>query len=120
MGVSTEFPQYGDISMQKKIALTAALIMAIGLSGCASTDSVKKAQATADEAKSLAQQAASDAASAKSSAQTAASDAADAKRMSANAQNTANSAAQAAAAAQSCCDANSEKLERMFRKSMSK
>ena len=69
--------------MHKKIALTAALIMAVGLSGCASTDSVKKAQATADEAKSLAQQAASDASSAKSSAETAASDAADAKRMAA-------------------------------------
>lgn len=106
--------------MYKKVALTAALMMVIGLSGCASTDSVKKAQATADEAKSLAQQAASDASAAKSTADTAASAAADAKRMAANAQNTANSAAQAAAAAQSCCDANSEKLERMFKKSMSK
>jgi len=106
--------------MYKKVALTAALMMVIGLSGCASTDSVKKAQATADEAKSLAQQAASDASAAKSASDTAASAAADAKRMAANAQNTANSAAQAAAAAQSCCDANSEKLERMFKKSMSK
>jgi hypothetical protein len=106
--------------MYKKVALTAALMMVIGLSGCASTDSVKKAQATADEAKSLAQQAASDASAAKSTADTAASAAADAKRMAANAQNTANSAAQAAAAAQSCCDANSEKLERMFKKGMSK
>lgn len=106
--------------MNKKVALTAALMMAVGLAGCASTDSVKKAQATADEAKSLAQQAATDATAAKSTADTASSAAADAKRMAANAQNTANSAAQAAAAAQSCCDANSEKLERMFKKSMSK
>ncbi len=106
--------------MMKKVALTAALMMVVGLSGCASTDSVKKAQATADEAKSLAQQASSDATAAKSTADSAASAAADAKRMAANAQNTANSAAQAAAAAQSCCDANSEKLERMFKKSMSK
>ena len=99
--------------MHKKIAPTAALIMMLGLSGCATTEAVERAQATADEAKSLAQQAAADAAAAKS-------DGADAKRMAANAQNTANSAAQAAAGAQSCCDANAEKLERMFQKSMSK
>ena len=102
--------------MHKKIALTAAMIMMLGLSGCATTEAVNRAQATADEAKSLAQQAASDAAAAKA----AAADAADAKRMAANAQNTANSAAQAAAGAQSCCNANSEKLERMFQKSMAK
>ncbi|MGH8203589.1 MAG: alanine-zipper protein, partial [Steroidobacteraceae bacterium] len=37
-----------------------------------------------------------------------------------SAQNTANQAASAAQAAQQCCDANSEKLNRMFEKSMSK
>ena len=106
--------------MNKKVALTAALMMRVGLSGCASTDSVKRAQATADEAKSLAQQAASDASAAKGTADAANAAAADAKRMAANAQNTANSAAQAAAGAQSCCNANTEKLDRMFKKSMSK
>ena len=107
--------------MNKKLVLTAsALMLSLGLSGCATNAAVQRAQATADEAKSMASQAASDAAAAKSAASTAASDAADAKRMAANAQNTANSAAQAASASQSCCDANSEKLERMFRGSMSK
>jgi hypothetical protein len=107
--------------MKKSLALTAsALVLSLGLSGCATNSSVEMAQATADEAKSMASQAAADAAAAASAASTAASDAADAKRMAANAQNTANSAAQAASASQSCCDANSEKLERMFRGSMSK
>ena len=106
--------------MHKKFALTASALLMVALAGCASTDSVKQAQATADEAKALASQAASDASSAKSTAETASAAAADAKRMAANAQNTANSASQAAAGAQSCCNANTEKLDRMFRKSMSK
>jgi hypothetical protein len=106
--------------MKNRLALTAALALMVGMTGCASTDAVKKAQATADEAKSMASQAASDAAAAKTAATAAESTAADAKRMAANAQNTANSAAQAAAGAQSCCNANTEKLDRMFKKSMSK
>ena len=107
--------------MNKKLALTAsALMLTLGLSGCATSTAVKQAQATADEAKSMASQAAAEASAARSAADKAASSAADAARMAASAQNTANSAAQAAAGAQRCCDANSEKLERMFRGSMSK
>ena len=100
--------------MNKKVALTAAaLMLTLGLSGCATTQSVTDAQAAADRAQSTADGAASAASAAQSSAD-------DAKRMAANAQNTANSAAQAASAAQSCCNANAEKMERMFRKSTSK
>jgi hypothetical protein len=46
--------------------------------------------------------------------------AAAAQQAATSAQNTANQAASAAQAAQQCCDANSEKLNRMFEKSMSK
>jgi murein lipoprotein len=114
-------PDIGVFLMNKKLALTAsALVLTLGLSGCATSSAVKMAQDTANEAKSMASQAASDAASARTTAEKALADAADAGRMAANAQNTANSAAQGAAGAQRCCDANSEKLERMFRGSMSK
>lgn len=101
--------------MYKKLILTAALAATMGLAGCTNTQSEE-----VSEVRSIAEQAASDAAAAKSTAEAANSAAADAKRMAANAQNTANSAAQAAAAAQACCNANTEKLERMFRKSMAK
>ncbi len=100
--------------MNKKVALTAAaLMLSLSLGGCATTQSVKDAQAAADRAQASADAASSAAAAAQSSAD-------DAKRMAANAQNTANSAAQASSAAQSCCNANAEKMERMFKKSASK
>ena len=56
--------------MKNRLALTAALALMVGMTGCASTDAVKKAQATADEAKSMASQAASDAAAAQTAATT--------------------------------------------------
>ena len=102
--------------MYKKFVLTAALAAAMGLAGCTNA----QLEQEVSEVRSIAQQAASDAAAAKSTAEAANTAAADAKRMAANAQNTAQSAAQAASAAQACCNANTEKLERMFRKSMAK
>jgi hypothetical protein len=50
----------------------------------------------------------------------AAADAQTASQAAAAAQTTANQAATAAQTSQACCDANSEKMERMFRRSVSK
>ena len=83
--------------------VAAALTMAVLLfSGCA-TDQMKKDIA---DAKAMAEQAQSSA------------DAASAKA--ASAESKADMAMDAAQNAQSCCDANAERLDRMFRKAMTK
>lgn len=90
----------------KKTALAAAFVMSIGLAGCATTasnddlaarvsaleDAVATAQASADAASSIAQQA----------------------------QNTANMALGTARNAQACCEVHDEKMDRMFEKASSK
>ncbi|MCC6296573.1 MAG: hypothetical protein IT469_07700 [Pseudomonadales bacterium] len=80
----------------KALALAAGVALA---AGCASNDSVKKAQSTADEALRTAQAAQSAAQAAKSSA-----DAASAK----------------ADAAQACCNDVQSKLDRVFERSQRK
>lgn len=59
-------------------------------------------------------------AAAKSSADAANSAAAAASQAAGNAQNAANQAATAAQASQTCCNDTNEKIERMFRRSVSK
>ncbi len=91
--------------MIKNVLKVSALVLVLGVaSGCAGQDT--NAQATADSA---------------------ARDAAAAKSIAEAARATADSAAQAAdralaaaTEAQACCDANRDRLERMFQKSMSK
>lgn len=92
----------------KKVAITVLAAAAL-LSGCA-TDQMKKDIA---EAKAMASEAKAEAARAQSSADAASSQAqaADAK---------AQSAMDAAADAQACCNANGERIDRMFRKAMMK
>lgn len=93
------------------VALTATMAM-----GCANGDlrtMVENAQATAD-------QAAQDASAARSAAEAARTTADRASQMASSAQSTASQAMSAAQSAQSCCDANRERLERMFQRSMSK
>jgi hypothetical protein len=68
-------------------------------SGCASTSDLKRVEATAEEALRTANGASQQASSAAS---------------------TADQALQAAQNAQACCDANTERMDRMFRKSMYK
>lgn len=99
-----------------KIATTlkvgvAALVLAA--SGCVSQKSV-------DEARAVADRAVQDAAAAKTAADGAARAAGEAKTAAAAAQSTANQALQAAQASQACCDATNEKIDRMFKKSVSK
>jgi hypothetical protein len=103
--------------MKKTISTTvkaglAALALAAA-SGCVS-------QATIDEIRATAEKAAQDAAAAKAAADSAASAAQSARSAADSAQSTANQALQAAQASQACCDATNEKIERMFKKSVSK
>jgi dihydrodipicolinate synthase/N-acetylneuraminate lyase len=90
----------------------AALVL-VAASGCVSQQSIDEVKATADKA-------VQDAAAAKQAADAAASAAASAKSAADSAQSAANQALQAAQASQSCCDATNEKIDRMFKKSVSK
>lgn len=99
--------------MTKNALKVGAAVLVLGLaSGCATTD--------VDAVRATAEAAARDAAAAKSAADAARAAADSAARAAASAQSTADRALSAANEAQSCCDANRDRLERMFQKSMSK
>ena len=93
-----------------KLGAVAATMLLV--TGCANQTAMDEVQATAERA--------ADAAAAKSAAEAARSAADRASQMASSAQSTASQALSAAQGAQSCCDANRERLERMFQKSMSK
>ena len=94
----------------KNVLKTGVLLLVLGLAaGCANTD----LQASVDRA-------AADAAAAASAAEAARAAADRAAQAAASAQSTADQALAAATEAQACCEANTEKMERMFQKSMSK
>ncbi len=103
--------------MKTSIAMTmkvgAAALLLVSGAGCVSQKSV-------DEARAVADRAVQDAAAAKSAADAANNNANAAKSAAAAAQSTANQALQAAQASQACCDATNEKIDRMFKKSVSK
>ena len=85
----------------------------ITAAGCATTKDVQDARAAADKA-------AQAAAAAQTAADTAAKEATSAKSAADGAQSTANQALQASQSSQACCDATNEKIDRMFKKSVSK
>ncbi len=98
--------------MIKNVIKVSAIALILGLaSGCAATGD--QAQATADAA-------ARDAAAAKSAAEAARAAADSAAQAAAAAQRTADQALAAAREAQSCCNANRDRLERMFQRSQAK
>lgn len=100
--------------MMKNVLKVAAAALVLGAaSGCANTDTLNEIRATAEAA-------AADAAAAKTAAEAARAAADRASQQAASANSTANQALSAANSAQSCCDANTERLERMFQRSMSK
>jgi hypothetical protein len=107
----------GKDVMKKAIATTlkatAAALVLISAAGCATTKDVQEARAAADKA-------AQQATAAQSSADSAARSAAAAKSAADSAQSTANQALQAAQAAQAGVDATNEKIDRVFKKSVSK
>ncbi len=104
----------GFLVMIKNVLKVGAAALIVGLaSGCANT-------AGLDEVRATANQAAADAAAAKTAAEAARAAADRAAQQAASAQSTASQALQQANSAQSAADANTERLERMFQKSMSK
>ncbi|MFO1393431.1 MAG: alanine-zipper protein [Steroidobacteraceae bacterium] len=90
---------------------------AVALAGCVSQSKFDEYVAQNDAAVKAAAQ---EAAAAKAAADSANATASNAASTANAAQNTANQAGQAAKAAQACCDANSEKIDRAFQKSMGK
>ena len=96
--------------MEKRLAkLTAVASVAALLTFGAGCASVKDVEALRADVESL-----------KSAAASAASDADAARTEAGEASRTANRALSAAREAQTCCAANSERIERMFKKSMMK
>ena len=98
-----------------KVAAAAAVV--IGLVGC---QDLKPMQSDIADLKSQVAQLQSQVAAAKSSADQAASAAQSASQAASGAQSTANQALAAAQAAQSAVDATNEKINRMFKRSISK
>jgi murein lipoprotein len=101
--------------MKKNFLYVGVAVIALGVaSGCGTP------RADLDGVRSTAEQALNEARAAKTAADNANASAEEARRVATNAQNTANRAAQAASEAQSCCAANTDRIERMFQRSMSK
>jgi murein lipoprotein len=99
------------------VKAAAAVVAVVGLAAC--TD-LKPIQAQIDDLKSQSAKNAADIAAVKSTADTANSAAQSAGQAASGAQSTANQALAAAHASQSCCDATNEKIDRMFKRSVSK
>ena len=99
------------------VKVAAAVAAVAGVVGC--TD-LKPIQAQIDDLKAQVAKTSSDVAGAKSSADAANSAAQSAGQAASGAQSTANQALAAAHASQSCCDATNEKIDRMFKRSVSK
>ena len=93
-------------------AASVAAVVTLG-AGCASTDDLNALRADVESLRSATSAAQDTASGAVADAEAARSEAGQASR-------TANRALSAAREAQACCAANSEKIERMFKKSMMK
>ena len=110
--------QKGMFVMKSAIVMkVAAAAVVIGLVGC---QDLKPMQSDIADLKSQVAQLQSQVAAAKSSADQAASAAQSASQAASGAQSTANQALAAAQAAQSAVDATNEKINRMFKRSISK
>lgn len=96
------------------LSIIAASLLAVGC-----TD-LKPLQAQVDELKSQVSRLDTSVAGMKASSDTATTDARAAAQSAAAAQTAANQALAASQASQSCCDATNEKIDRMFKRSVSK
>ncbi|WP_310445931.1 alanine-zipper protein [Thiobacillus sp.] len=108
------------ISYQPLSLLAASALFVALLGGCASTESVTHAQATADSALSKANEASASASAAKADAAQASQKADQAKASAAAAESTAAEAKATADAAKAEVDRLAEKIDRMFKKTMQK
>jgi len=103
--------------ISKSLKVGAVALVLVAAAGCATTKDVDAAKAAAQKAQ---QDAAAAQATANQALQAAQAAAAAAKSAPDNAQSTANQALQAAQAAQAGVDATNQKLDRMFKQSVSK
>jgi len=110
-------PKGTNMKCASVVKATAAVAVVAGMVGC--TD-LKPLEAKVADLQSQVTKLNSDVASARSSADQANSAAASAGQAASGAQSTANQALAAAHASQSCCDATNEKIDRMFKRSVSK
>ena len=99
------------------VKAAAAVAVVVGMVGC--TD-LKPLQAQVDDLKAQVAKLGGDLSAAKSASDQANSAAQSASQAASGAQSTANQALAAAHASQSCCDATNEKIDRMFKRSVSK
>ena len=99
------------------VKVAAAAIAVVGLAAC--TD-LKPLQAQVDDLKAQLAKTQGDISAAKSGSDQANAAAQSASQAASGAQSTANQALAAAHASQSCCDATNEKIDRMFKRSVSK
>jgi methyl-accepting chemotaxis protein len=117
-GLPHSTTQKGTFVMKSAIVMkVAALAVVVGLAGC---QDLKPLQSDIADLKSQVSKLQSDVQAAKSSADQASSSAQAASQAASGAQSTANQALAAAQAAQSAVDATNEKLDRMFKRSVSK
>jgi murein lipoprotein len=108
----------GDLMKCASVVKAAAAVVAvIGLAAC---QDIKPLQADIADLKAQLAKVQGDVSAAKSSADQANSAASSANQAASGAQSTANQAVAAAHASQSCCDATNEKIDRMFKRSVSK
>ncbi len=101
------------MTMKKFAMFGAAGLLAIGASGCVTTGDL-------EEVRAMAEQAAQDAAAAQQAANAAERKATAAQSTASEANARATRAEEAANAAEQCCKANTERMNRMFEKSMQK
>jgi murein lipoprotein len=107
----------GDVMKSAIVMKMAAVAVVVGLAGC---QDLKPLQADINDLKSQVSKLQADVQAAKASADQAASAAQQASQAASGAQSTANQALAAAQAAQSAVDATNEKIDRMFKRSVSK
>jgi hypothetical protein len=110
-------PKGTSMKCASVVKAAAAVVLAVGLAAC--TD-LKPLQAEVADLKAQLAKAQGDISAAKSEADQANSAAQSASQAASGAQSTANQALAAAHASQSCCDATNEKIDRMFKRSVSK
>src|ERR1700733_11644586 len=117
LGTSQPITHKGTCMKSAIVLKVAALAVVAGLVGC--TD-ITPLQAEVGALKSQVGKLQSDVSAAKQSAAQANSAAQAANQAASGAQSTANQALAASQASQSCCDATNEKIDRMFKRSVSK
>lgn len=103
--------------MKFPVATSVLLNAMVLTAGCAD---LKPMQTQIDDLRNQVSRNSADTAQLKASADAAAADARSASQSAAAAQSAANQSLAAAQASQSCCDATNEKVDRMFRRSVSK